>query len=47
MQHDRYDEDILKQLKRIATALEKIERKTPSPKPEETKCQQEESQSMD
>ena len=27
--HDRYDNDILKQLTRIANALEKIERKLP------------------
>lgn len=30
-QHDRYETDILKQLTRIANALEKIEKKTQAP----------------
>ena len=30
MQHDNYDKDILKQLRRIADSLEKIEKKLPN-----------------
>ena len=29
MQHDKYDNDVLKQLTRIANSLEKIEKKVP------------------